>query len=75
VDTAPDPDKPPQTIIFVPVHNAIWRLRADGVEGTIDVRSHVSVLGEYRPPVRIGFAPSFPPQTMNSVPVQTPVWR
>src|SRR5439155_15406306 len=41
---------PPQTIMSLPVHTAVWKCRAVGALATLVV-SHVFVLGLYRPPV------------------------
>jgi hypothetical protein len=57
-------------IISVPVQTATWRCRPLGAP-VIEVGSHESVAGVYRPPV---FREGYPPQTIISVPVQIAVW-
>ncbi len=64
--------KPPQTIIFVPVHTAVWLPRAVGAP-VVEVAVQESPAGSYRPPV-FAFVPSKPPQTIIFVPVHTAVW-
>jgi hypothetical protein len=64
---------PPQTIISLPVHTAVWYARAEGALPVL-VAVQLSVLGLYRPPVFTPFTPSgVPPQTIISLPVQTAV--
>jgi hypothetical protein len=41
---------PPQTIISLPVHTAVWTTRLEGAF-TVLVATQVSVTGLYRPPV------------------------
>ncbi len=43
---------PPQTIISVPVHTAVWYDRAEGAPA-FDVGAQLSVEGSYRPPVYV----------------------
>src|SRR5262245_16292858 len=64
------PSVPPQTIISVPVHVAVWPDRGNG---PIRVGVQESLVGEYRPPVSSTDVPSRPPQTIISSPVQTAV--
>src|ERR1051325_3272257 len=62
---------PPQTIISLPVHTAVWPDRAEGASG-IFVGFQLSVSGLYLPPV-FGFGRNLspPPQTIISLPVHT----
>jgi len=66
------PFSPPQTIISLPVHTALWPDRALGaLVVLVDVQ--LSVLGLYLPPVfRLVLVP--PPQIIISLPVHTAVW-
>ena len=41
---------PPQTIIWLPVHTAVWLFRASGVP-TVLIAVQLSLLGLYLPPV------------------------
>lgn len=67
------PPDPPQTIISVPVHTAVWPDRSLGALVVV-IGVHVSVAGSYRPPVLVrALEPFVPPQTIISVPVQTAV--
>jgi hypothetical protein len=63
--------RPPQTIILVPVHTAVWPCLPVGAPSSIDVAAQLSVAGSYRPPEFVPPVPSSPPQTIISVPVQT----
>src|SRR4051812_28222400 len=65
---------PPQTIISLPVHTAVWPVRASGaLLVLVDVQ--LFVLGSYFPPLFKGNPTrSAPPQTITSLPVQTAVW-
>jgi len=54
---------PPQTIIWLPVHTAVWPLRASGALVVL-VAVQLSVLGLYRPPLLKGTLPFPPPQTI-----------
>jgi hypothetical protein len=65
------PFRPPQTVISLPVHTAVWRYRAAGALLML-VAVHVSVLGSYRPPL-FKSLPLDPPHTIISLPVQTAV--
>jgi hypothetical protein len=63
---------PPQTIISLPVHTAVWKFRASGK--FVPVFVQVSVLGLYRPPVFERPPPMLtPPQTIISLSVHTAV--
>jgi hypothetical protein len=66
------PPVPPQTIICVPVHTAVWRERPVGAPKA-DIGVQASVSGSYRPPVFVYDVPSLPPQTTTRLPVQTPL--
>jgi hypothetical protein len=71
-----NPIVPPQTIISLPVHTAVWDHRAAGAFVML-VGSQVSMPGLYTPPVLVG-PPSPPPQTIISLkglPVQIAVGR
>jgi len=64
---------PPQTIISVPVHTAVWLNRGEGALVVL-VAVQLSVLGLYLPPVLRPEPPVLsPPQTIISLPVQTAV--
>jgi hypothetical protein len=65
---------PPQTIISLPVHTAVWWDRATGAAVML-VTVQLSVLGLYRAPV-FNATPVLPnpPQTIISLPVHTAVW-
>src|SRR5712675_1288988 len=76
------PPNPPQTIISLPVHTAVWPPRAVGALVVL-VAVQLSVLGSYLPPV-FRVLPSicvaapiwrrlYPPQTIISLPVQSAV--
>src|SRR5689334_4027247 len=66
---------PPQTIISLPVHTAVWLARAVGPLMML-MAVQLLVLGLYRPPVFKKSPPSpNPPQTIISRPVQTAVWN
>ena len=63
---------PPQTIISLPVHTAVWLPRASGALVVL-VAVQLSVPGLYLPPVFV--TPGrYPPQTIISLPVHTAVW-
>src|SRR4029453_17092114 len=66
------PSNPPQTIISVPIHTAVWSSRASGALGVL-VALQLSVLGLYLPPVLKSKSLSTPPQTIISLPVHTAV--
>ena len=66
------PPAPPQAIISLPVHTAVWEKRAAGALVVL-VAVQLSVPGSYRPPVFKKPAPLFPPQTIISLPVQRAV--
>jgi hypothetical protein len=64
---------PPQTIISLPVHAAVWESRAEGALAML-VAIQISVLGLYLPPVLQSLnVESAPPQTIISLPVHTAV--
>ncbi len=63
---------PPQTIISLPVHNAVCWLLTSGAPVTV-VAAKVSLAGLYLPPVFKSTVPLYPPQTIISVPVHTAV--
>ena len=60
---------PPQTIISLPVHTAVWALRPSGTFVLL-VAVQLSVLGLYLPPVVRDIPP---PQTIIALPVHTAV--
>jgi len=62
---------PPQTIIWLPVHTAVWNSRPAGALVVL-VAVQLFVLGLYLPPV-FKKGPLVPPQTIISLPVQTAV--
>ena len=64
------PPAPPQAIISLPVHTAMWEKRAAGALVVL-VAVQLSVPGSYRPPVFKRPPPLSPPQTIISLPVQT----
>jgi hypothetical protein len=65
---------PPQTIISLSVHTAVWWIRAEGALVVL-VAVQLSVLGSYLPPVlKNVLVSSNPPQTIISLPVHTAVW-
>ena len=66
------PSSPPQTIISLPVHTAVWRYRTAGALVVL-VAVQLSVLGLYLPPVLRKSPPASPPQTIISLPVHTAV--
>ena len=66
------PPAPPQAIISLPVHTAVWEKRASGALVVL-VAVQLSVPGSYRPPVFKKPPPLPPPQTIISPPVQTAV--
>src|SRR4051812_50111340 len=66
------PPAPPQAIISLPVHTAMWEERAAGALVVL-VAVQVSVPGSYRPPVFKKPPPLPPPQTIISLPVHTAV--
>src|SRR5947207_7922044 len=63
---------PPQIIISVPVHAAVWRHRLSGALVMV-VAAHAFVIGLYFPPVFKGSPSLNPPQIIISVPVHTAV--
>src|SRR5690242_3589966 len=63
---------PPQTIISLPVHTAVWYILPAGTSVVL-VGVQLSVLGLYLPPVFKKLLP-YPPQTIISLPVHTAVW-
>jgi len=64
---------PPQTIISLPVHIAVWPIRGTGTFVVL-VGIQVSNPGLYLPPVFNGWEfSSFPPQTIISLPVHIAV--
>ena len=68
------PSKPPQTIISLPVHTALWSRRALGAPLVAVDAPQLSVAGLYRPPVPSPVPPkSAPPQMIISLPVHTAV--
>jgi hypothetical protein len=66
------PGVPPQAIISLPVHTAVWEKRAAGALVVL-VAVQLSVPGLYLPPVLKRFELALPPQTIISLPVQTAV--
>ena len=64
------PSVPPQAIISLPVHTAVWEKRAAGALVVL-VAVQLSVPGLYLPPVLKRFELALPPQTIISLPVQT----
>src|SRR6266404_9954925 len=65
-----DASSPPQTIISLPVHIAVWLPRPVGAL-VMPVAVQLSVFGLYLPPVSKTLLPSSPPQTIISLPVHT----
>jgi hypothetical protein len=66
-------EMPPQTIISLPVHTAVWKDLCMGVDA---VAVQLSVMGSYLPPVsNIPSGKFSPPQTIISLPVHTAVCR
>jgi hypothetical protein len=64
---------PPQTIISLPVHTAVWPDLAVGASAVL-VATQMSVAGLYLPPVfKLPELPD-PPQMIISLPVHTDVW-
>jgi hypothetical protein len=63
---------PPQTIISLPAHTAVWPARASGALVLLVV-VQLSVLGLYLPPVFKPMNSSMPPHTIISLPVHTAV--
>jgi hypothetical protein len=63
---------PPQMIISLPVHTAVWMYRAVGAFA-LQIAVQLSAKGLYAPPLLKSLAPSFPPQTIISLPVHTAV--
>ena len=61
---------PPQTIISLPVHTAVWDCLAEGAL-TVLVGIQLSSVGLYFPPVFVSLGELKPPQTVISVPVHT----
>jgi hypothetical protein len=68
---SPGPN-PPQTIISLPVHTAVWKSRANGASVVL-VAVQLFVAGLYLPPVFVKLLGMNPPQTIISLPVQTAV--
>jgi hypothetical protein len=67
------PEKPPpQMIISMPVHIAVWLSRSSGALLVL-VAVQLFVVGVYLPPVFTSLEPSNPPQTIISLLVQTAV--
>src|SRR4029077_18784637 len=66
--------RPPQTTISVPVHTAVWSVRAVGAP-ELFVNVQVSVAGSYLPPEFRKELLLSPPQMIISAPVQTAVWE
>ena len=64
---------PPQTIISLPVHTAVWISRASGALVVL-VGIQLLVLGLYLPPVLKRVLTLCPPHTIISLPVHTAVW-
>src|SRR5207249_375927 len=62
---------PPQTIISLPVHTAVWALRPSGTF-VLPVAVQLSMMGLYLLPVFSPLNPC-PPQTIISLPVHTAV--
>src|SRR5688572_26941651 len=67
------PPQPPQTIMVLPVHTAVWPMRGDGVPAPTDVGVQRSAAGSYRAPVSSWVDPKDPPQTIISAPDHTAV--
>ena len=67
------PSPPPQMIISLFVHTAVWLARASGALVVLVGRPQLSVLGLYLPPVLKPVVPLYPPQTIISLPVHTAV--
>ena len=63
---------PPQTIISLPVHTAVWEKRAAGALVVL-VAVQLLVPGLYLPPVLKMLLIATPPQTIISLPVHTAV--
>src|SRR6187549_3626065 len=70
--TFPDVALPPHTIISASAHTAVWSVRATGELAPVEVGSHESPEGLYRPPVFV-YVVANPPQTIISAPVHTAV--
>jgi hypothetical protein len=68
----PQPSCPPQTIISLPLHTAVWDSRASGALVVL-VTVQLLVLGLYLPPVLKETGKSPPPQTIISLPLHTAV--
>jgi hypothetical protein len=68
----PPKGPPPQMIISLPVHIAVWLSRSSGALMAL-VAIQVFVVGVYLPPLLTPLEPSNPPQTIISLPVQTVV--
>ena len=68
--TQAESPKPPQTIIFEPVHTAVWTSRAAGAPFVV-VLVQESLAASYWPPVLVRLEPVLPPQTIIFVPVHT----
>jgi hypothetical protein len=67
------PSKPPQAIILVPVHTAVWEKRAVGAPVVEVAAVQELESGSYWPPVLTELTPSKPPQTIILMPVHTAV--
>src|SRR5437660_10547900 len=63
---------PPQTIIWLPVHTAVWNSRPPGAPVPL-VAVQLSVLGLYLPPVLKTLRSAEPPQAIICLPVHTAV--
>jgi hypothetical protein len=63
---------PPQTIISLPAHTAVWLARGEGGLFML-VAVQLSVPGLYLPPVFKYTLPVYPPQTIISLLVHTAV--
>ena len=63
---------PPQTIISLPLHTAVWYSRTEGALIVL-VAIQLFVPGLYLPPVFKKPLPLYPPQTIISLPIHTAV--
>jgi len=66
------PVVPPQAIISLPVHTAVWEKRAAGALVVL-VAVQLLLSGLYLPPVLKRFEVTLPPHTIISLPVHTAV--
>src|SRR6266550_3739044 len=75
VSKSAKPAVPPQMIISLPLHTAVWEYRASGAFVVL-VGIQLSVLGLYFPPVFNAPLSPDPPQTSitSSLPDHTAVW-